>query len=187
MIILNVLISFNLRIVLARRKPHETQWYIFILYFLFYNDAAQIRKCFELQSLFVVLVLLLRPCSLESAPLLPFCFLISWGAHDRCKHCYYYWESVTFLLLFPAQLLRNHKTLWYYFIRYYFRLREFFCQSEFHCLHFPYSIYQSGGSASNGSKLSQRIASLVRFREKRKERSFEKKIRYSCRKEVAQR
>ncbi|KAH9697240.1 GATA transcription factor 24 [Citrus sinensis] len=45
----------------------------------------------------------------------------------------------------------------------------------------------SGGSASNGSKLSQRIASLVRFREKRKERSFEKKIRYSCRKEVAQR
>ncbi|KAH9657624.1 GATA transcription factor 24 [Citrus sinensis] len=44
----------------------------------------------------------------------------------------------------------------------------------------------SGGSASNGSKLSQRIASLVRFREKRKERSFEKKIRYSCRKEVAQ-
>lgn len=45
----------------------------------------------------------------------------------------------------------------------------------------------SVGSASNDSKLSQRIASLVRFREKRKERSFEKKIRYSCRKEVAQR
>ncbi|KAJ4716780.1 GATA transcription factor [Melia azedarach] len=43
------------------------------------------------------------------------------------------------------------------------------------------------GSASHGSKLSQRFASLVRFREKRKERCFEKKIRYSCRKEVAQR
>ncbi|KAK7319505.1 hypothetical protein RJT34_04226 [Clitoria ternatea] len=40
---------------------------------------------------------------------------------------------------------------------------------------------------SISSKHSRRIASLVRFREKRKERSFEKKIRYSCRKEVAQR
>ncbi|KAI4296448.1 hypothetical protein L6164_036405 [Bauhinia variegata] len=40
---------------------------------------------------------------------------------------------------------------------------------------------------SRGSKLSRRIASLVRFREKRKERCFEKKIRYTCRKEVAQR
>ncbi|XP_022862030.1 GATA transcription factor 24-like isoform X1 [Olea europaea var. sylvestris] len=35
--------------------------------------------------------------------------------------------------------------------------------------------------------VSSRIASLVRFREKRKERCFEKKIRYTCRKEVAQR
>ncbi|XP_021618599.1 GATA transcription factor 19 isoform X3 [Manihot esculenta] len=43
------------------------------------------------------------------------------------------------------------------------------------------------GDASRGSKLSRRIASLVRFREKRKERCFEKKIRYTCRKEVAQR
>ncbi|KAG5023207.1 GATA transcription factor 24 [Glycine soja] len=40
---------------------------------------------------------------------------------------------------------------------------------------------------SRSSKLSRRFASLVRFREKRKERCFEKKIRYSCRKEVAQR
>lgn len=40
---------------------------------------------------------------------------------------------------------------------------------------------------SRNSKLSRRFASLVRFREKRKERCFEKKIRYSCRKEVAQR
>ncbi|KAK2977995.1 hypothetical protein RJ640_023533 [Escallonia rubra] len=37
------------------------------------------------------------------------------------------------------------------------------------------------------SNLSRRIASLVRFREKRKERCFDKKIRYSVRKEVAQR
>ncbi|XP_021903629.1 GATA transcription factor 19-like isoform X2 [Carica papaya] len=43
------------------------------------------------------------------------------------------------------------------------------------------------GEASQDSKLSKRIASLVKFREKRKERCFEKKIRYSCRKEVAQR
>ncbi|KAJ0010002.1 hypothetical protein Pint_33454 [Pistacia integerrima] len=43
------------------------------------------------------------------------------------------------------------------------------------------------GNASHGSKLSRRIASLMRFREKRKERCFEKKIRYSCRKEVAER
>lgn len=31
----------------------------------------------------------------------------------------------------------------------------------------------------------QRLASLIRFREKRKERNFEKKIRYTVRKEVA--
>ncbi|KAL4311077.1 hypothetical protein GQ457_01G011130 [Hibiscus cannabinus] len=37
------------------------------------------------------------------------------------------------------------------------------------------------------SNLSGRLASLVRFREKRKERCFEKKIRYTVRKEVAQR
>ncbi|XP_060167959.1 GATA transcription factor 17-like isoform X4 [Lycium barbarum] len=35
--------------------------------------------------------------------------------------------------------------------------------------------------------ISRRIASLIRFREKRKERCFEKKIRYTCRKEVAHR
>lgn len=37
------------------------------------------------------------------------------------------------------------------------------------------------------SKVSRRFASLVRFREKRKERCYDKKIRYNCRKEVAQR
>lgn len=37
------------------------------------------------------------------------------------------------------------------------------------------------------AKLSRRLASLVRFREKRKERCFDKKIRYNVRKEVAQR
>lgn len=31
----------------------------------------------------------------------------------------------------------------------------------------------------------QRLASLIRFREKRKERNFDKKIRYTVRKEVA--
>ncbi|OUZ99755.1 zinc finger protein [Macleaya cordata] len=41
--------------------------------------------------------------------------------------------------------------------------------------------------APQRSNLSRRIASLVRFREKRKERCFDKKIRYTCRKEVAQR
>ncbi|KAL3733048.1 hypothetical protein ACJRO7_022552 [Eucalyptus globulus] len=40
---------------------------------------------------------------------------------------------------------------------------------------------------SKRSNLSKRIASLVRFREKRKERCFDKKIRYTVRKEVAQR
>ncbi|KAI3445800.1 hypothetical protein Pfo_002465 [Paulownia fortunei] len=40
---------------------------------------------------------------------------------------------------------------------------------------------------SSQPTVSRRIASLVRFREKRKERCFEKKIRYTCRKEVAQR
>ncbi|XP_022727159.1 GATA transcription factor 17-like isoform X2 [Durio zibethinus] len=40
--------------------------------------------------------------------------------------------------------------------------------------------------SSRGLEFSQRIASLLRFREKRKERCFEKKIHYTCRKEVAQ-
>ncbi|XP_019420264.1 PREDICTED: GATA transcription factor 19-like isoform X1 [Lupinus angustifolius] len=40
---------------------------------------------------------------------------------------------------------------------------------------------------SQGSKRSRRFASLARFREKRKDRCFEKKIRYTCRKEVAER
>ncbi|XP_057516009.1 GATA transcription factor 19-like [Amaranthus tricolor] len=43
------------------------------------------------------------------------------------------------------------------------------------------------GDPSCGQKISHRIASLVRFREKKKERCFDKKIRYTCRKEVAQR
>ncbi|KAL7206087.1 hypothetical protein ACSBR2_018908 [Camellia fascicularis] len=44
---------------------------------------------------------------------------------------------------------------------------------------------KSLGDASSRSNISRRNASLVRFRAKRKERSFEKKIRYSCRKELA--
>ncbi|XP_022773039.1 GATA transcription factor 24-like isoform X5 [Durio zibethinus] len=43
------------------------------------------------------------------------------------------------------------------------------------------------GNIPNRSNLSRRIASLVRFREKRKERCFDKKIRYTIRREVAQR
>ncbi|KAJ7007011.1 GATA transcription factor 24-like isoform X1 [Populus alba x Populus x berolinensis] len=43
------------------------------------------------------------------------------------------------------------------------------------------------GDTPKRSNLSRRIASLVRFREKRKERCFDKKIRYTVRKEVAQR
>ncbi|XP_050212898.1 GATA transcription factor 24-like isoform X2 [Mercurialis annua] len=43
------------------------------------------------------------------------------------------------------------------------------------------------GDIPKRSNLSRRIASLVRFREKRKERCFDKKIRYTVRKEVAQR
>ncbi|GAV69545.1 GATA domain-containing protein/tify domain-containing protein/CCT domain-containing protein [Cephalotus follicularis] len=48
-------------------------------------------------------------------------------------------------------------------------------------------LQQSGVDDARGSKLPRRTASSVRFREKRKERCFEKKIQYSCRKEVAQR
>ncbi|GAV66855.1 GATA domain-containing protein/tify domain-containing protein/CCT domain-containing protein [Cephalotus follicularis] len=46
---------------------------------------------------------------------------------------------------------------------------------------------RSAGDTQKRSNLSRRIASLVRFREKRKERCFDKKIRYTVRKEVAQR
>ncbi|KAF5740138.1 GATA transcription factor 24-like isoform X4 [Tripterygium wilfordii] len=52
----------------------------------------------------------------------------------------------------------------------------------------PYDQNSRGvGDTPKRSNLSRRIASLVRFREKRKERCFEKKIRYTVRKEVAQR
>lgn len=47
--------------------------------------------------------------------------------------------------------------------------------------------YMSLTHHQNNSRLNvpQRLASLMRFREKRKERNFEKKIRYTVRKEVA--
>lgn len=52
----------------------------------------------------------------------------------------------------------------------------------------PYNQNNRGvGDITKRSNLSRRIASLVRFREKRKERCFDKKIRYTVRKEVAQR
>ncbi|KAK6940266.1 Tify domain [Dillenia turbinata] len=52
----------------------------------------------------------------------------------------------------------------------------------------PYDQNNRGvNDAPKRSNLSQRIASLVRFREKRKERCFDKKIRYTVQKEVAQR
>ncbi|MCI03370.1 GATA transcription factor 24-like, partial [Trifolium medium] len=46
---------------------------------------------------------------------------------------------------------------------------------------------KSMGDITRHPNLSQRIASLVRYREKRKDRCFEKKIRYTVRKEVAER
>ncbi|XP_057454038.1 GATA transcription factor 28 [Lotus japonicus] len=52
----------------------------------------------------------------------------------------------------------------------------------------PVSPHQNNrGFSGTPPKFSvpQRIASLIRFREKRKERNFEKKIRYTVRKEVA--
>ncbi|KAL2462423.1 GATA transcription factor 28 [Forsythia ovata] len=51
----------------------------------------------------------------------------------------------------------------------------------------PVSTHNSGGLSSTPQKFNvpQRLASLIRFREKRKERNFEKKIRYTVRKEVA--
>lgn len=38
---------------------------------------------------------------------------------------------------------------------------------------------------SQNTSMPQRVASLMRFREKRKERNFDKKVRYTVRKEVA--
>ncbi|PSS19676.1 GATA transcription factor [Actinidia chinensis var. chinensis] len=52
----------------------------------------------------------------------------------------------------------------------------------------PFDSNNQGGDGNpKRSNLSRRIASLVRFREKRKERCFDKKIRYNVRKEAAQR
>ncbi|GFP79234.1 gata transcription factor 24 [Phtheirospermum japonicum] len=51
----------------------------------------------------------------------------------------------------------------------------------------PVSTANNRGLSSTPQKLNvpQRLASLIRFREKRKERNFDKKIRYTVRKEVA--
>ncbi|KAL3632813.1 hypothetical protein CASFOL_025797 [Castilleja foliolosa] len=51
----------------------------------------------------------------------------------------------------------------------------------------PVSTHNNRGLSSTPQKLNvpQRLASLIRFREKRKERNFDKKIRYTVRKEVA--
>ncbi|CAA0829541.1 GATA transcription factor 28 [Striga hermonthica] len=51
----------------------------------------------------------------------------------------------------------------------------------------PISAVSNREASSTPPKLNvpQRIASLIRFREKRKERNFDKKIRYTVRKEVA--
>lgn len=46
-------------------------------------------------------------------------------------------------------------------------------------------LFQGMNDFPGRSILSQRAASLSRFREKRKERCFDKKIRYTVRKEVA--
>lgn len=56
------------------------------------------------------------------------------------------------------------------------------------CLYFPYPqryFFQGMNDFPGRSIQPQRAASLSRFREKRKERCFDKKIRYSVRKEVA--
>ncbi|CAA6672173.1 unnamed protein product [Spirodela intermedia] len=47
------------------------------------------------------------------------------------------------------------------------------------------SIQSSSHQSNKRSNFPQRVASLMRFREKRKERNFDKKIRYTVRKEVA--
>ncbi|RWR83152.1 GATA transcription factor 24 [Cinnamomum micranthum f. kanehirae] len=46
-------------------------------------------------------------------------------------------------------------------------------------------VLVDSGDGFQSSNIPQRVASLLRFREKRKERCYEKKIRYNCRKEVA--
>lgn len=54
----------------------------------------------------------------------------------------------------------------------------------------PPGLVSMAGSTMYGEKsttvAAKRVASLIRFREKRKERCFDKKIRYGVRKEVAQ-
>ncbi|KAG6495688.1 hypothetical protein ZIOFF_043514 [Zingiber officinale] len=47
--------------------------------------------------------------------------------------------------------------------------------------------FPSSSIPTKRGDMPHRIASLMRFREKRKERNFEKKIRYTVRKEVASR
>ncbi|KAE8734449.1 Pseudo-response regulator 7, putative isoform 4 [Hibiscus syriacus] len=45
---------------------------------------------------------------------------------------------------------------------------------------------RSGGSAADEDRVAQRVAALTKFRQKRKERCFEKKVRYQSRKRLAE-
>lgn len=60
---------------------------------------------------------------------------------------------------------------------------EKFC---FFCPYAAFMLFYQGGDTPESTAV-HRLASLLRFRQKRKERCFEKKVRYGVRKEVAQR
>lgn len=114
-----------------------------------------------------------------------FCFIIVvfTGSYFRFKRCFCCWEDLKYPVMHLALNLYCNRMLGYTSIMAALLFLVFLSKIIINSC----PVYQVVADPSRGSKLSRRIASLVRFREKRKERCFEKKIRYSCRKEVAQR
>ncbi|KAJ6908425.1 hypothetical protein NC651_018751 [Populus alba x Populus x berolinensis] len=105
----------------------------------------------------------------------------------KYKQFCFFWESLRHPQLCQARNFCFNRMPGYFLRHQQAALFELFAVFFLYILMLSNYMSQSAGDASQGSKLSRRVASLVRFREKRKERCFEKKVQYTCRKEVAER
>jgi len=149
-----------------------------MVFFFFYKKTwcllcSSIQKCFKLYLFFLWASYLA---------------LICWNACNRCKLCCFFWESLRHPQLRRTLIFFSNRMPGYFLYHLHAdSFEQIVCWFFLYILMFSNYLSQSAGDASQGLKFSRRIASLERFREKRKERCFEKKVRYTCRKEVAQR
>lgn len=103
---------------------------------------------------------------------------------SRSKLCFYYSGDAKYLLL--SRLYQQLLLIIIGYSSYDDLFKHFapFVPSYLFALQTK-SIFQGLNEIPPRLNVPQRMASLIRFREKRKERNFDKKIRYTVRKEVA--